>query len=248
MPAAQLTLDLAQDLTVFECPEYVRYSEVGHRGLMTLPALIDAFQDCSTFQSEAMGLGTAWLKHEKRAWVLSHWHIVVDRYPSLCEEICVGTFAVRFRGLTAERAFYVRAGDGALIARASSSWVLLNLENGRPCRPEPAHVAPYGTHEPLEMPAEARRVALPAALEARPPITVTRGLIDTNGHVNNCQYVQLVLDLLPRETLPHRACIDYRRAAMLGDTIYPHLAQEPDRTVAALCDERGDPYAVVELA
>lgn len=160
----------------------------------------------------------------------------------------MGTFAVRFRGLTAERAFYVRAGDGALIARASSSWVLLNLETGRPCRPEPEHVAPYGTHEPLEMPAEKRRVTLPAELEERPPITVTRGLIDTNEHVNNCQYVQLVLDLLPREALPNRARIDYRRAAVLGDTIYPHLAQEPDRTVAALCDERGNPYAVVELA
>ena len=35
----------------------VRYSEIDHTGNMTLPALINYFQDCSTFQSEDIGLG-----------------------------------------------------------------------------------------------------------------------------------------------------------------------------------------------
>ena len=34
----------------------VRYSEIDHRGTMTLPALINYFQDASTFQSESIGL------------------------------------------------------------------------------------------------------------------------------------------------------------------------------------------------
>ena len=40
----------------------VRYSEIDHKGTMTLPALINYFQDCSTFQSEDLGLGTEVLK------------------------------------------------------------------------------------------------------------------------------------------------------------------------------------------
>ena len=83
----------------FEYTYHVRYSEVGRRGLMTLPALINAFQDVSTFQSEALGVGLAWLRNEQRAWVLTHWHIVIDRYPSLCEPVTAGTFATHFRGL-----------------------------------------------------------------------------------------------------------------------------------------------------
>ena len=71
----------------FEYTYHVRYSEVGHRGLMTLPAVVNAFQDCSTFQSEVLGMGMAWLKHQERAWVLTRWHIVIERYPSLCEAI-----------------------------------------------------------------------------------------------------------------------------------------------------------------
>ena len=119
-------IDLAQDLTTFEYPSAVRYSEVGHRGLMTLPAVINAFQDCSTFQSEALGVGMAWLKHVQRAWVLTHWHIIIDRYPSLCEEISVGTFATRFRGFSAHRNFYLKDGSGSLIARASYTWAFID--------------------------------------------------------------------------------------------------------------------------
>ena len=35
----------------------VRYSEIGENGLLTLPGVLNYFQDCSTFQSEEVGLG-----------------------------------------------------------------------------------------------------------------------------------------------------------------------------------------------
>ena len=217
---------------VFEFDAHIRYSEVDHRGLLKLPALIDYFQDCSTFQSEALGIGMAWLKEQRRAWVLTHWQIVIDRYPALAEPVSVGTFASAFKGLTASRYFYLRDRTGALIARAHSSWAFRDLERNRPVRPTPEHIDPYGTAEPLDMPAEERR---------------ERYQIDTNEHVNNCQYVQMALDVLPREEVPVQVRVDYKRAAVLGDTIFPGLASAGDTAVVALEDESGAPYAVVEL-
>ena len=43
---------------MYEFDSRVRYSEVDHHGTMTVPALINYFQDCSTFQSEDLGIGT----------------------------------------------------------------------------------------------------------------------------------------------------------------------------------------------
>lgn len=231
----------------FEYSYHVRYSEVGHRGLMTLPAVVNAFQDCSTFQSESLGIGMAWLKHAQRAWVLTNWTIVVDRYPSLCEEITVGTFASQFRGIAAKRNFYLRDNSGRLIARADSTWAFINLETGRPARPEAAHIEPYGASAPLEMPAESRRIALPKHMEPCEAVRVRPGLIDTNQHVNNCQYVQMALEAVPRETTVRQLRVDYKRSAVLGDMIFPKLAEEDGRIVVELCDEGGRPYAVVEL-
>lgn len=232
---------------VFEFDAHIRYSEVDHRGLLKLPALIDYFQDCSTFQSEALDIGMAWLKEQRRAWVLTHWQIVIDRYPALAEPVSVGTFASAFKGLTASRYFYLRDRTGALIARAHSSWAFMDLERNRPVRPTPEHIDPYGTAEPLDMPAEERRVRIPDGLEALEPITVQRYQIDTNEHVNNCQYVQMALDALPREEVPVQVRVDYKRAAVLGDTIFPGLASAGDTAVVALEDGSGAPYAVVEL-
>ena len=64
---------------MYEFDSRVRYSEVDHHGTMTVPALINYFQDCSTFQSEDLGIGTTVLKEEKRAWLLSYWQVILNR-------------------------------------------------------------------------------------------------------------------------------------------------------------------------
>ena len=43
----------------------VRFSEIDHTEMMTLPALVNYFQDCSTFQSEDLGVGIDYLKEKK---------------------------------------------------------------------------------------------------------------------------------------------------------------------------------------
>ena len=48
----------------------VRYSEIGENGLLTLPGILNYFQDCSTFHSEAAGLGVKVLKEKNKFWVL----------------------------------------------------------------------------------------------------------------------------------------------------------------------------------
>lgn len=52
---------------MYEFDSRVRYSEVDHHGTMTVPALINYFQDCSTFQSEDLGIGTTVLKEGEKS-------------------------------------------------------------------------------------------------------------------------------------------------------------------------------------
>ena len=59
----------------------IRYSETDETGALSLLGVINYMQDCSTFQSEDIGLGVEYLEKKKRAWLLSSWRIVIDRYP-----------------------------------------------------------------------------------------------------------------------------------------------------------------------
>lgn len=235
------------DPSIYEFSARIRYSETDHDGFLTLPALIELFQDCSIFHSEAIGFGPARLKEERKAWVLTHWHIVVDRYPVLGEEVTVGTFPSGFKTVSAHRNFYLRDAAGDVIAKANSSWGFMDLAAGKPVRPEAGQVAAYGIHEPLDMPEEGRKVAIPEEMEPCEALTVHRDLIDTNEHVNNSQYVRIALGALPHEMRPERVRVDYRRSAVLGDEIVPKIALEADRTVVVLCDGSGGVFVAVEL-
>lgn len=231
----------------YEFDGRVRYSEIDHRGTMTLPALINYFQDASTFQSEAIGLGMDRLKHDRKAWVLSYWQVIVERYPQMCEKITTGTFATEFKGLYGNRNFYMKDESGEMIARANSIWVFMDLEKGRPVRPTAEHIDPYGTCEPLDMPYEERKIALPEQSEAGEPFPVRKYHIDTNEHVNNCQYVQMALEMVPGDIQVRQLRVDYKKSAVLGDMIYPRMTAEQERTVVELCDADGKPYAIVEM-
>lgn len=232
---------------MYEFNSRVRYSEIDHHGTLTLPALINYFQDCSTFQSEDVGLGTEVLKAEKRAWILSYWQVITERYPALGERITIGTFPTEFKGLFGNRNFYIKDESGNMIAKAYSVWVFLDTETGRPVRPEEKDIKPYGMGEALDMPYKGRKISLPEETEALEAFPVRRYHIDTNEHVNNCQYVQMALEFLPADRQFRQIRVEYKKSAVLGDVIYPKRSREEDRTVIELCAEDGRPYAVVEL-
>ena len=91
----------------------VRYSETGEEGLLSLPAIVDYFQDVSTFQSEDLGIGIDFLKEKDLLWVMSAWQVVVHRYPALGEKIRIGTIPYELRGFMGLRNFFMDTEGGS---------------------------------------------------------------------------------------------------------------------------------------
>lgn len=225
----------------------VRFSEIDHTRKITVPSIINYFQDCSTFQSEDIGVGLDVLSKKKKAWILTYWQIVIDHYPKMNDKIQVSTWASKFKGMLAERNFCMTDENGEKAAYAQSVWVYMDVEKGRPVRPDQEELDAYGQCEPLEMDYESRKIALPEGCMSLEPFPVRRYHIDTNEHVNNCQYVQFAMELLPKDQVIHQVRVGYKKSAVLGDVIYPKYAKETDRTVIELCDENGVSYATVEV-
>lgn len=225
----------------------IRFSEVDHTRRITLPGIVNYFQDCSTFQSEDLGLGIEHCSEKKRAWILSSWQVVVERYPKIGEKIQTSTWATDFNGLFGERNFCMTDSEGKDVAYANSLWVYMDMEKGRPSRPEESEIAPYGVGDSYEMEYESRKIALPKEAKELESFPVRRYHIDTNEHVNNCQYVQMALESLPKDKEVHQMRVEYKKSAVYGDVIYPMIAIEEDRTVIELCNEKARPYAVIEF-
>ena len=89
----------------------IRYSECDSEGFLTMESLLDYFQDCTTFQSEDLGVGTGYLKENHKAWVLNNWQIIMDKPPKIGDQVRVGTFAYEMKGFLGYRNFVLEARD-----------------------------------------------------------------------------------------------------------------------------------------
>lgn len=225
----------------------IRFSEVDHTKRITLPGIINYFQDCSTFHSESLGVGIDYCAARRKAWILSSWQVVAERYPVLGESVEISTWATDFNGLYGIRNFCMRDEAQQKIAYANSIWVYMDMEKGRPAKPDESEIALYGVGQPLEMEYAPRKIVLPKETQQMDAFPVRKYHIDTNEHVNNCQYVQMALEVLPEALEVHDLRVEYKKSAVYGDMIYPNVACEKERTVVELCDEAGRPYAIVEL-
>ncbi len=226
----------------------VRYSETDSEGKLTLASLIDYFQDCSTFQSEDLGLGFGYLKAYNMVWVLSSWQIVVDRYPGFCERIQVGTAPYEFKSFLGFRNFAMTTTGGECLARANSIWSLLNTGTGKPVAPTEDMKAGYSLREKLPMDYAPRKIELPEGGRHEEPIVVKKHHLDTNHHVNNGQYVSMAMEYLPEGFAIRQLRAEYKKQAFLEDELFPYVAHRKNICTVALMDGTDKPYAVMEFA
>lgn len=225
----------------------VRYSEVDSEGRITLNAILDYFQDCSSFQSEELGVGLKFMLERDVAWVLTSWLVEVKRYPAYGEKITVSTWPYDFKGFLGYRNFVIKGAGGEACACANSVWALLDAKSGKPTRILPEMLDAYEFFPKLSMEESSRKLHIPEGMEAKQPFPVHKYHIDTNRHVNNGKYVSMAQEYLTQGVRVGKMKAEYRKAAVYGDMVYPFTLQDDTKMIVNLADEQGKPYAVIEL-
>ena len=64
------------------------------------------------------------------------------------------------------------------------------------------------------MPYEGRKILMSEHCVETESFPVRKYHIDTNEHVNNCQYVQMALEVLPREMKVRQLRVDYKKSSL----------------------------------
>ena len=230
----------------------VRYSECGEDGLQSLFSIMNYMQDCSTFQSEALGLGTKRMQELHRAWLLSAWHVAADRYPAFGEEIEVGTFACGFQSFYGFRRFFIRDAKGAFCVRADSIWFLYDTEHEMPVKSDEALMLPYlnaeqGTDfDMLHLGKMSRKLPAPRNGVPGEPFAVPRHFLDSNLHMNNARYLDLACEAA-EVFRPKEWRASYVHAAKLGDVLIPCVEKREHERIVGLNKEDGSLSAVVSF-
>lgn len=225
----------------------IRFSEIDSEGKLTLVSLLNYFQDCSTFQSEDLGLGVEYLKERNLVWVMSSWQIVIEEFPTLCEKVKVGTIPYNFKNFLGSRNFVMTDVSGKYFAKANSLWSLLDTRTGKPALPNREMLEGYKVEEKIQMDYAPRKIAVPEGGQMLEPVKVKKHHLDTNHHVNNGQYVAIAMEFLPDNFDIKQMRAEYKQQAFLDDEFCPYVVQNERQYVISLLDKCGKPYAIVEF-
>lgn len=223
------------------------YSAMDASLRMTVPAILDCFQDAAIFEAENGRITVDYLYSRHLAWLLGSWQIVIDRRPKLNERIRIATAPYEFRGFLGYRNFAMTGEDGAVIVRAASIWTLVDTEKGAPVRPSQEMQDGYELAPKLEMEYAPRKIALLGEGREQERFTVRRYQIDSNLHMNNVEYVRLAMETLSGEAVIRELRAEYKKAARCGDGVTAVVAAAEGRHQVVLRDAAGAVCAVVEF-
>lgn len=138
-----------------------------------------------------LGFGYDDLIKTNTAWILSRVHVEFIDTPKWREEITLNTWHKGLNRLFFLRDFVLTDNEGRERVKATTSWLVLNLETRRLVRdPKLMEDGTICTENALETPAD--KVQMPKDVEPELVRThhVSYSDIDTNGHTNNAMYMQ----------------------------------------------------------
>lgn len=228
----------------------VPFSQVDQEGNMTLDAIVDALQDCTMFHCDSVGRSVVDLAEEKGYWYIASWQIQIIRAPKAFEIITVTTNPYAFKGFFGNRCYEIRSAHGEQLVRADSTWVYLDSATHSPARVPEEEGKRYGEPaEPVEMERASRKIKVPPEEQMikSEPVAVRYCQLDTNRHVNNCEYIRTFMDVTGIYRLPKQLRVEYKLAAREGDVFYPYVYRDDSRCVVDLRGEGKIAYAAIEV-
>lgn len=237
---------------MYKMRRQVTYSQVGSNLKTDMAMLAHYFQDCTIFHSESLGKGLKEVECTHTAWFLSSWQIEVIRYPEFGEDVTVRTWPHNFKGIYGYRNFDILDDTGNQIVKANSIWIFMDLEKMKPIKATEKDIAGYDMEPAIDMEYAPRKIQLMDEKYRKKnitevPIVVRKSFLDSNHHVNNGRYVAEVMDYLPDGVVFNKMRVDYRKAATLGDEMYPSVYEQDNCCQVAFSDREGNPFVIVEM-
>ncbi len=184
----------------YQCSKkfYVGYSDVDSSDKCRLSRILDLCQNIATIHSDSLGYGTKGMMERGWAWLVTRMKIRILAYPIADREIEMRTWSRGLKGVSARRGYEMLDDDGKTILLGNSYWALFDLEKQKLMRvPEEMEQA-YSAldRDPFDG-EEDEKIKDNEVIEFEKEFEIGKRDIDTNKHLNNARYFDLISEVLP---------------------------------------------------
>jgi len=204
----------------------VRAAETDYSRQLTLPGLLRIFHEASLQSVLKLGLSIWHLEKYNASWVLLRKEVSLYQMPVLGDTITVETFPSGADRHLTYRDFKAFDRHGKLLATASSSWLLMELDERKmmPIPDEIIHSIEPLFPDPAEcLPRPSGKFPLISKMDHEWKAQVGWFDLDFNYHLNNVTYASWMLNALPESLFKSKILsnfqIRYAKEALLQDPI-----------------------------
>lgn len=230
-------------MAIFTYNYKIKYSDVGIDNKLTLKSLVETLQEAAIGHSEQAGYGVNNMENTHIAWLLLDWKVQVMSYPHSNQFITVKTWPRVFDKLYSYRDFEVYDGENNLIAIASSKWFAVDTQSKRIKKLTPEITDAYGepvTNSVFDEPFK-NKVTAPENSKLNFSYTTQRRDIDTNGHVNNLNYIDYALETLDEKIFNNTTFknleIEYKKEIKLRENIKCYYTFQDNKHIITIKSE-----------
>jgi acyl-ACP thioesterase len=162
-------------------------------------------QESAANSADSLGFGYDQLIDDQLFWVLSRAKIEIISLPSLGDEIRIETWPRGLDKIFALRDFLIYDRNNSLIARATTSWLMIDGKTKRPVRNDilaqrlPHIEATNAIDEPC---GKIDTVSDPEIIH---DVKVSYTDIDINQHLNNVRYIEYILNCFPTDLYKNKS-------------------------------------------
>ena len=215
--------------------EHKIYSyECDKDGKIRLLTLFNLLQHMADSHADLLDVGYKCFSQKNITWVGVNYALHINKRPSWNETVKIETWPSGLSPARATRDFKVTSENGDCLFTASSQWVIIDLETGRP-QPTKKYV------EGLEsLPERALETSFPTfqkieRTDFEKHFYVRYDDIDINKHVNNAIYPVWASESVPNEYRENNDIkeieITFKKSAFYGDEIIVLTQIEDDITI-----------------
>ena len=187
-------------------------------------AFMDLAQEAAGLHAVELGFGYEDLIKNNTAWILSRVNIKFVDTPLWRDDVTLTTWHKGANRLFFLRDFVMTDKDGKERVKATTSWLVLNLETRRLVRdPMLMEEGTVCTENVIETPAD--KVQMPKDVPAELVLehAVAYSDVDMNNHTNNAMYMQWAMDAVDYEIASAKAVkeitINFNRETKAGDVV-----------------------------
>ena len=203
-------------------PFTIRLQDVDFQHQAPMSIIVDALLSAAIHNADDNSFGLCRLNEMKSTWTLIRLAVEMETFPRQYDEITVETWVEKVEQLMTTRNFLILNQQGEILGKASSHWVMIDLETRRlkdlsslKDMQQYAEDIPVLKEQPAKLPHTEGDVA--------DSFKVKYSAIDINGHVNSIRYIEWICNCFPleayREKKIKRFEINYLHELLFDDFI-----------------------------